>query len=215
MVQTGKAKSPGLPVDIPRGSKTHRHRLYKLHLATMKKNVSWRYLTVDIRQVEHVHFYHSVSERGKANIHCTATGGHYHKIVVFWDRPKITKEIKDENGELYLYEGPAYECGPPLSEKTIQIPNSNQTIKRVGPVAWDAVNRDTGDISKVEDTHTHFVQYIHFDDISFDTKQRIYESDRVKIDPMINREKVATQGAALSNLKEGKFSNNQEGSDAS
>lgn len=59
------------------------HDLYKLTLASMKKNLSWHPIDPeDYTSIEHVHFYHTFDSSGKKQIHSTSVGGHFHEMEV-------------------------------------------------------------------------------------------------------------------------------------
>jgi hypothetical protein len=56
------------------------HDLFKLHVSNMKKNVSWQRDILDLKDVEHVHFFHTYDSSGKKQTSCVPTGGHFHLV---------------------------------------------------------------------------------------------------------------------------------------
>ena len=166
------------------------HDLFKLSVATFKRNVSYKYLQPEIIEAEHVHFFHSKNSKGAPQKYCHAVGGHFHEVTVDWDTGKAT-------------------CGPALTRRTIKIPNTSRSITRIGTVKWDAINMDTGDQSEIVDDHTHEVEYIRTEVISEQTVRDIHEKDRAQVGPLVNSERLATQGAALQKLKQGELSNSK------
>lgn len=194
-----------MPKEFSRGSQTFTHRIYKMHLANMKHNLSWKYLQPEIKEIEHVHFFHDVNKSGRPNKYCAPIGGHFHEVKVDWTQPAIKKEITLSDGTKQMYEGPQFTCGPPLQFKTIRIPGSKRAIKKPVPVKYDAVD-SMGEMQPIVDTHTHFVEYQGSETISEATRRQVQEGDRAAIQTMVNKNAVASQAEALEKLKLGQLS---------
>lgn len=189
-----------MPEEHLRTGRTFKHQCFKLHLAKFKANASWKYLEPNFRDVEHVHFYHSVNRTGKPQDKCAPVGGHYHKIKIHWDRPPIKKEFKDTDGSMRVYEGPQFECSPPMHERKRKLGNSRRMTRRVVQVAFDAVDKETDDVIQITDDHTHFIEYLGTDIISEQTQREAQDRDRAMIAPMVNRNQMASQAMDLQKL---------------
>lgn len=91
---------------VYKGTQEIDHDLYKLSVATMRKNVSWEPKKPDIVRIEHVHIFHTVDSNGKKQNTCNQVGGHHHDIEVTHvngGAPQIRvseprKYIRDEDG---------------------------------------------------------------------------------------------------------------------
>lgn len=110
------------------------HDLFKLSVATMKKNVSWNESPM-IEQFEHCHMFHTVDSNGRKQSVCTPVGGHFHEITVH----------KAESGV------PVLEIGPP--RKWVQKKRHGKFIKVMAPVVLD---KEDG----ITDNHTHEYVYL-------------------------------------------------------
>ena len=59
------------------------HDLFKLKVASMKKNMMWHPIDpADYVSIEHVHFFHTYDSAGKKQIHSTSVGGHFHIMEI-------------------------------------------------------------------------------------------------------------------------------------
>ncbi len=72
------------------------HDLYKLEIAMLKRNASYNDAQPIWESVEHVHFFHSIDSRGRAQNLTNKVGNHMHQITI------------DENGKA--------KCGPAIRE---------------------------------------------------------------------------------------------------
>lgn len=70
---------------------------FKLLPEKMKKNISWNEKRPVLEGVEHSHFFHTVTSKGRTQTQATATGGHTHDVTV----------EMDDNGNLVAKVGPA------------------------------------------------------------------------------------------------------------
>jgi hypothetical protein len=174
--------------------------------------VSWKYLEPNIQTIEHIHFFHSVDRSGRAMKYCAPVGGHFHEIKVHWDKPQIRKELVNPDGTKRIYEGPQFECGPPLTMQSVRLGRSKRMIKKPVRTKWAMINND-GDEAFIEDNHTHFVEYIGTDIISEASQREAQASDRAKIQPMITSTQISAQSQAIQKLQQGTYSNSQTKAD--
>lgn len=97
---------------VYKGDQEVDHDLFKLKLASAKKNVSWtdkpRY-----EMVPHQHFFHTYDSSGKKQAYCSPVAGHTHKV-----------EVEEVDGEFKLVVGPAIKKS---RSKTAPIPHDDHT----------------------------------------------------------------------------------------
>jgi len=154
-VKTSTLPKTTVPTKTIKGDREFEHDLFKLKVAKLKRNVSWKYLVTDIVEVEHCHFYHSIDEKGKAQQYCVSVAGHFHKIDVDWS------EFGDDN------RGPKVTVGPALEFKYVKLRGGGKRqVKRIVPVSFDRENPGTGEIIQIKDSHTHAVEYLDTEPIS-------------------------------------------------
>lgn len=108
------------------------HSLYKLQPAKFKKNVSYT-STPEWVDVEHVHFFHSISSTGEKQTRSVNIGGHFHELI------EVTPATADEPA--------VYRCSGPLKE----VRQKNAAGQ------WEIVTVPATAI----DHHTHDVTYLH------------------------------------------------------
>jgi hypothetical protein len=108
------------------------HDLFKLEIATMKKNVSFTDVP-DYEKIEHVHMFHTVDSNGKKQETCSPVGGHFHMVEVLSERDGV----------------PALKISPPMKYVT-QRKNGRKV--RVAILLTDE--------DPDGDTHTHTVRYL-------------------------------------------------------
>jgi hypothetical protein len=82
-----------------KGQQEFDHDLYKLRVATLRRNVSYN-KKPNWETLEHVHTYHSVDSSGSPQRYCTPIGGHFHEMTAM--------PSKKPGGV------PKILCGPPL-----------------------------------------------------------------------------------------------------
>lgn len=107
------------------------HHLYKLEVAKIKKNVGLNG-EVEIQEVEHVHFFHSIDRNGVEQFTTVPTGGHFHEL----------KLVKPATAN----EPPVYECSPALKKVKKKDKYGRWTVATVPYNGFD--------------NHTHDVKYI-------------------------------------------------------
>ena len=61
-----------------------KHDLFKLDIAKMKKLVGPDG-DKEYRDVEHVHFFHTVDSNGIKQTYCSSVGGHFHEIKIIYN----------------------------------------------------------------------------------------------------------------------------------
>ena len=147
-----------------RGAQQIFHHLFKATLGKCLKNISFKRGVVDIHQVEHVHFFHSVNSMGMPQRFTNMVAGHFHEI---------TWEI-GPNGE------PVAKCGPALMKQTKRLPDGTSKTNNV-QVKWRDemfVDPRSGEQGRdVIDNHTHQMLYMGTDELSNDRVRAIQEQN--------------------------------------
>lgn len=167
-------ETPTAPKVIWRGQREWRHDLYKLKLSLFKKNESYRKYEPQLRDVEHVHFYHSTDRTGRPLETSGAVGGHFHKVTV--------KTLPD--GTMTA------ECGPPIR----WVERRQRNGKMVRELA--AVKFNDGDDGRwITDDHTHEVEYLGSEMVSEAGFAKQASEDKAKL---ANLEQGRKAQAALS-----------------
>lgn len=115
------------------------HDLFKLDVAMMQKDTSYEGAAPNYLPVEHAHFFHSYSSKGKKQEYCSFTGGHAHKC----------KMSIDSSGDLVLEIGPA-------------------VVNRGGKWVPNMLRDENGNYS-IKDNHTHKSSYIRSEKIKIRT----------------------------------------------
>jgi hypothetical protein len=124
------------------------HHLFKALPASFKKNKAWKKNVVDIEDVVHQHFFHTINSMGMEQKYTTATGGHFHEIKV----------IPQGNGQ-----PPRVECGPALTKVTRRLPNGS-TKSFNAAISWEYINQN-GELAVLKDEHKHDMVYGGSDEI--------------------------------------------------
>ena len=103
----------------------------------MEKNIAWDG-TLDLRKVEHCHFFHTVDSDGKELTNSSSIGGHFHKMEV----------VKDGDGV------PHVKCvsGP--------VRLAKKKNRRTGK--WEKITAPINDY----DYHTHDIEYLKSEEIT-------------------------------------------------
>ncbi len=103
------------------GTQDIHHDLYKLEVAKMKKNLSFRTDEENWQEIEHCHFFHSVDSAGRKQFQTNAVGNHYHKVTL----------VENGDGEV-----PTITVSPPMKKAKkgkhlieIEDPNDTHTHK--------------------------------------------------------------------------------------
>lgn len=164
---------------IMKGTKEFEHHLFKLKVATMKRNISWKFKEPMIREIEHCHWYHSLDDRTFQPEHRSqAVGGHYHEMSYDFGKP-------DANGN------PTVVCGPPMRLDTKKLPGG-RTIQKPGPVVYEAVN-EAGEEVKIVDSHTHEISYEGTEVLTQIGLSEARNMERAKVSSTMERNAPATQ----------------------
>jgi len=191
MANTKPTKSTSLPTTskptrIIKGMREFEHDLFKLKVAPMKRNISWKYYEPDIRQIEHCHIYHSCDEKGKPQQYCAPVGGHFHKIEVDWSEFGTDKS------------GPKVTVGPALQYKHVKLRGAGRRmVKRIVPVSFYGEDKNSGEELSIKDTHTHEVEYLDTEILSQAKRMKSRPEERTKVEALMDKEHRATQSVAL------------------
>lgn len=116
------------------------HDLFKLTVATCRKNTSFKPGELQLMDAEHVHIFHTVDSHGITQINATPTGGHTHKMEV----------TKDEKGEIENVV-----CGEAIQQLEKRSPRG-QVTNYFGPV--ELGEDKSGELQY--DKHVHPVVYV-------------------------------------------------------
>jgi len=108
------------------------HSLYKLLSTTFKRNTSYTG-TPTWEDVDHCHFFHTISSAGQVQTECVPVGGHFHEMIL------VTPATETEPA--------VYKCSGPLKKV-------RQRGKNGG---WEVVSQAANGV----DFHTHDVEYRH------------------------------------------------------
>jgi hypothetical protein len=187
------AKTKEVVKKVFKGTQEFEHSLFKLELATFLKNTSYKFMRPEIQNVEHVHFYHSVNKQGKPNKYCSPVAGHFHEMSVEWDGEEIKKMV----------------CGPPLTMKKIKIPGTTRAVKKITEVVYERIDMNTGERSDVVDKHIHEMSYIHTETINPIAQKKAVQSEKEKIQSMMDSSRIAEQAANYTALQRGELSNSK------
>lgn len=82
--RTRKQTAPLTQIKLKHGG-LQWHHLYKADLRKAKKNIDFRANMVNLVDMEHVHFFHSINSQGKTQKYTNAVGGHFHEITTYVD----------------------------------------------------------------------------------------------------------------------------------
>lgn len=115
------------------------HDLYKLKVASMKKNVAYLPNTYDVQNVLHEHFFHTVDSSGTKQKNSNLVGSHFHQMTV----------VHQPNGA-----PPIVKCGPAVKEVKKII--NGRAVKVIEPCLRYPDERG----NLLTDDHTHEVEYV-------------------------------------------------------
>lgn len=173
---------------VERGSKTYDHHLFKLKVATMMRNVSWKFREPSVVTHEHTHFYHSINDiTMQPNLYSTQTGGHFHEV-----------KFVEKDGQPHLEIGPAMKW-------TDRKLGGGRTKKVATPVEWETILQDGDQAGKevmLKDEHTHEYEYVGSEKINQQAKQAMREREHAKVKGMMDGP-VSSQFAAVKRMTEG------------
>lgn len=136
-------QKPTTPARVYSNQQTVDHDRFKLDNSEMTKNVALSGGAPEFRQVLHSHWFHTVDSNGRKQSSSTATGGHFHPIIV-------------EKGD---GETPVVKCGP--ASRYVLKKQYGKMVKVIAPILLDGQSDP-----KVYDEHTHEIVYDGSDKIN-------------------------------------------------
>lgn len=157
-----------------------RHDLFKCELEDFSKNVSWQKGIVDIKKVEHVHFFHSHNSQGVVQKYSNAVGAHFHEI----------KTWVSEDGEMKA------ECGPPL-RKVLKRLKNNLMKSVIENVSWS-----DSDDGIVLDNHKHKVTYLGSENIDPMKIKQIQQENYESVKSMSYESRSGDPGDEMEDISE-------------
>ena len=166
------------PNIIWKSNQEFRHDLFKLELSRMKKNMSYKENRPIIEEIEHCHFFHSITNKGTRNDFCQPVGGHFHKVET---------SIDDEGNVVA-------KCGPPLKKETVRL-KTGKYIKKIMSIEYPSVNENTGEERNIIDDHTHSVVYLNSEMVSESRTRAQHTADRQQLAQLQPHEDQAPQPA--------------------
>ena len=180
--------TPGIPKPkiqkFLKGAEVWEHSLFKLNVATAKKNVSFKLYQPILIPTEHAHFYHTKDRKGRTPQYCSAMAGHIHEVTIEWDG----NDLK------------SFTCGPALFWKNVKIKGTDNFIKRALQISFLEVNKKTGDERMIEDNHIHEMTYLGTEELSNAIFKAQAIKDKAELAPHVSRE-MALQSESLKALK--------------
>jgi hypothetical protein len=130
-----------------KGSREVVHDLFELKPAIFKQNISYQFFKPNLVDIEHKHFFHSIDKRGLPNHVSSDTAGHFHNMVL----------KADKDGNMVV------ECGPPM--RSVVKKNRGKETVVIEQVFYGATS--IGDEGAIVDDHTHDINYIHAEKLTF------------------------------------------------
>lgn len=188
-----------------KGTQLVEHHLFKLAVAKMKKNISWKYRQPETVEIEHVHFYHSVNDTTlQKNRFCSPVGGHFHEIIL----------DLDANGEIV-----GAKCGPAVHYATKKVGGGN-TVRRLERIKWERYDdrpHDMGEENEFEvdqltpiqnsvpliveaDMHTHELEYMGTEEFSAHSKSEKRKEETAKVKGLMAGQPLSTQPGKMADL---------------
>lgn len=160
-----QGKAPATVNRIIKGTQVFWHDLFKSDVKTMIKCIFARedekgngmQKEEDMKQVEHVHFFHSHDSAGRPQTTCVSVGGHFHHIKTHDDQGN---PLVDKNGQ------PRVECGPPM--RRVKVKRGRRMVTVEEKVTW---GMEEG--GKLEDKHTHHFKYMDSQELSPDKMEQL------------------------------------------
>lgn len=164
-----QGKAPKTVQRIIKGTQVFWHDLFKSDVQKMIKNVYHRtdekgigqQKEEDLKQVEHVHFFHSHDSMGRPQDTCVSVGGHYHKMIT---HDKEGNPLLDRNGN------PRVECSIPYRKVKVKRGKKMVTVEEV--VKWGMEDGQT-----LQDKHTHEFRYDQSQELSPDKMEQLKRSN--------------------------------------
>ncbi len=115
------------------------HDLYRLSLASMKKNVAFNSGSYEIVSVQHEHFFHTIDSSGTKQKYSNLVGSHFHQMIVTPNPAGGPPNVK---------------CGPAVKEVRKLV--NGRSVKVLEPCL--KYPDDNGRV--ITDDHTHEVVYM-------------------------------------------------------
>lgn len=159
-----------------KGQQEFRHDLFKLNVALMKKNVSYKKYAPQIEEVEHSHFFHSADMKGKPMTKSSSVGGHYHKVEV---------EIGTDDNGMFIKRAI---CSPPY--RMVQKKLKNGTTRTIEePVFYETEeDPETEEPGRMYDKHTHDIDFKGSEMISPERRRQQRSQDIAKLQELSKSE---------------------------
>lgn len=129
------------------------HDLFELKRAIFKQNVSYKFFSPQIVEIEHKHFFHSVDRKGLPNNVSSDNSGHFHYVEL----------SADKDGKMKV------KCGPAMRKITKKVKGKERDV--VEPVFYGAedineIDPQTGKRVAIIDDHTHELEYVSAEELS-------------------------------------------------
>lgn len=105
---------------VYKGTQTVDHDLYKLKVATMKKDIGWNPKKPDMVAIEHVHIFHTIDSNGKRQTACGQVGGHHHDVEVIHGAEGHAPTIKVSGPRIYIRNEDGMKVSVPLNRPGIR-----------------------------------------------------------------------------------------------
>lgn len=163
-----QGKGAGAPATVNRiikGTKVFWHDLFKSDVKNCIKCIYARsdekgnsqQRPEDLKEVEHVHFFHSHDSMGIPQTTCVSVGGHSHKIRTHDDQGN---PLVDKHGQ------PRVECGPPF--RRVKVKRGRKMVTIEEPVKFGMEDGEA-----VVDKHTHVFKYLDSQELSPDKMEQL------------------------------------------
>ncbi len=165
---------------VMRGTRSWSQDVFKLKVASRLFNMAWKTYRPQLIEQEHCHFYRSVNDQGVTNEYSTAIGGHFHKIEVEWNPDGTLKRTF---------------CGPPLHKAQVTMPGSKRKVTRITQIYFEK-ETENGEVVRIEDNHSHEMDYIHTDEISPQKREAMRGEESVKVKSLMGEQAVKNYTAA-------------------
>ena len=186
-----------------RGTEEIDHHLFKLKVANMRRNVSYRFRDPQIAEVEHVHFFHSINDTTmQPNKYSGAVGGHFHEVKL---------EIDPTTGDIL-----SAKCGPAVTFVNRKVAGG-RSVRRVERVKWEKYNEgpapemnEDGEVLEPEgnsaevitdyDGHTHELLYMGSEKFTAQSKMESRKAETAKVKGLMAGQPVSRQPGNMEKL---------------
>lgn len=118
---------------------------FKSDVQKVKRNSAWKKGEIKLEEIEHRHYWDTISRSGTPNTHCVAKNGHTH--AVSYELSPDGKSIK-------------VNCGPALKEKNSSGTDGKSRRTFEPPFLYVTDDPINGGTMRVNDTHTHTISYM-------------------------------------------------------